>query len=145
MTLTLRIPYASPSLNAFANPHRTAKWKYRQLRKVWHRAIQDALLEARVAERQPLRWPFPPKALVQVVVTRYAPEHHWLDADNLAGGLKPILDALKSHEVIDDDSTKAIELLTRQAVSPYAQPTRWIELVLSIDPPMLRGLQKDAE
>jgi hypothetical protein len=138
MTLTLRIPRASPSLNDFSNPHRTGKWKYRQLRRLWHGAVKDAILEARVADRQPLRWPRPPKGLVYLVVTRYAPEHHWLDADNLAGGLKPVLDALKAFDVIDDDHTKAIELTTRQAVSPHAQPTRWTEIVLSIEPPMLR-------
>lgn len=138
MTLTLRIPRATPSLNDFANPHRSGKWKYRQLRRVWHRALQDALLEARVAERTPLRWPLPPKELVQVRVTRYAPEHQWLDADNLAGGLKPVLDALKAFDVIADDNSKAIELTLRQAVSPYAQPTRWTEIVLSLEPPMLR-------
>jgi len=140
MTLTLRIPHASPSMNDFANPHSSAKWKYRQLRRVWHKAITDALLEARVADRQPLRWPRPPREHVQVVVTRYAPEHQWLDPDNLRGGLKPVLDALKKHEVIVDDNAKAIELHDRQAVSPFAQPTRWTEIVLSIDPPMLREI-----
>lgn len=138
MTLHLRIPRASPSLNDFANPHRTGKWKYRQLRRTWHAEVKDALLEARVAERQPLRWPRPPKDLVYIVVTRYAPAHHWLDPDNLIGGLKPILDALRAHDVIADDSPRAIELTAGQDVSPHAQPTRWTEIALSIEPPMLR-------
>jgi hypothetical protein len=143
MTLTLRIPRASPSLNDFANPYSSSKYKYRELRKRWNREIGDALLEARVAERKPLRWPRPPKERVYLVVTRYAPEHQWLDADNLAGGMKPVLDALKAHDVIADDNTRAIELTTRQDVSPHAQPTRWTEIELSIDPPMRREWRED--
>ena len=137
MMLTLQVPEATPSLNAFSNPS-GRRWKYLRLRRHWKVAIKDALLEARAATRTPLAWPRPPKEFVLVQVTRYAPAHHWLDADNLAGGMKPLLDALKAHEVIADDAPTAIDLVPRQEVSPHAQPSRWTEIRLSIDPPLLR-------
>ena len=72
-------------------------------------------------------------------VTRYAPAHHWLDPDNLTGGLKPVLDALKAHEVIDNDTAKDIALEVRQAVSD-TNLARWTEIRLSLDPPELREI-----
>lgn len=139
MTLRLVILKATPSLNAFANL-RLQPWRYRELRRTWSRHLVDALLEARSLERHPLRWPRPPSERVTVRVTRYAPEHQWLDPDNLVGGLKPLLDALKVHEVIRDDTAKAIELEARQAVSPHRQPARWTEIRLTLDPPVLREI-----
>lgn len=137
MTLVLTILKATPSLNDFANL-RGQPWRYGELRRSWARHLVDALLEARVLERRPLRWPRPPQARVSVRVIRYAPEHQWLDPDNLVGGLKPLLDALKAHEVIADDAPQAIELDASQAVSPHRQPARWTEIRLSFDPPELR-------
>ena len=139
MTLTLTVLRATPSLNDFANIRRQP-WRYRDIRRTWYRAVQDALIEARSATRVPLAWPRPPHVQVTVQVTRYAPAHQWLDPDNLAGGLKPVLDALKAHEVIADDTAKAIKLIPRQDVSPHQQPTRWTEIRLSLDPPILREI-----
>lgn len=139
MTLVLTILKATPSLNAFANLRRQP-WRYREIRRSWSRHLVDALLAARALDRQPLRWPRPPSERVTVRVTRYAPEHQWLDPDNLVGGLKPLLDALKAHEVIRDDTAKAIELEAHQAVSPHRQPARWTEIQLSLDPPVVREI-----
>ena len=136
MTLVLSIPYPTPSLNAFANPS-GRRWKYAQIRKHWHRYAQDALLEARAEARRPLAWPRPPAEPVRVEVIRFAPEHQWLDRDNLYGGLKPLLDALRSFEVLADDTTKAIDLVARQEVSPHRVPARWTEIRLRLDPPAL--------
>jgi hypothetical protein len=94
MRLDLRIYRATPSLNEFHNLRRSNQWRYRQLRQAWLGAVGQALLEARTLERRPLRWPRPPSERVTVRITRYAPEHQWLDPDNLVGGLKPLLDAL---------------------------------------------------
>ena len=135
MTLVLTVYRATPSLNEFHNLRTTQHWKYRDLRRLWDRAIGDALLEARAAYRKPLTWPRPPKARVTVRVTRFAPAHQHLDPDNLVGGLKPLLDALKGHEVIADDTAKAIELEAAQVVSPHRQPQRWTEVRLSFDAP----------
>jgi len=137
MTLTLTVYRATPSLNEFANLRRSNAWKYRSLRSAWHYAIGQALLEARSMSRRPLAWPRPPKERVSVRVTRYAPAHHWLDPDNLTGGLKPVLDALKAHEVIDNDTAKDVELEARQEVSS-SNVARWTEIRLSLDPPELR-------
>jgi len=145
MTLVLTVLRATPSLNDFANRYTAAPWKYRDTRRLWHRLVGEALLEARVAYREPLRWPRPPRDHVVVQVTRYAAAHQWLDPDNLTGGLKPVLDALKSHDVIADDTAKAIDLVARQDVSPHRQPTRWTEIRLSLDPPSTWVQRQDAE
>lgn len=139
MTLTLTVLRATPSLNAFSNPGRSSRWRYADLRKRWRLALTDALLEARSAERVPLRWPRPPRAHVTVHVTRYrtagrAP----LDIDNLYGGLKPVLDAMKWHDLIDDDNPAAITVTADQDISPDRAPRTVIRL--SIEPPLLREI-----
>jgi hypothetical protein len=139
MTLMLTVYRATPSLNEFANIRRTQAWKYRSLRAAWHHAIGQALLEARSESRRPLSWPRPPKERVRICVTRYAPTHHWLDPDNLTGGLKPVLDALKAHELVVNDTAKDIDLVVNQAISETALP-RWTAIRLTLDPPTLREI-----
>jgi hypothetical protein len=139
VTLTLTVYRATPSLNEFANIRRSNAWKYRSLRTAWLGAIGQALLEARADYRRPLAWPRPPHERVTVHVTRYAPAHHWLDPDNLTGGLKPVLDGLKAHELIDNDTAKDIDLVVNQAISETNLP-RWTAIRLSIDPPTLREI-----
>lgn len=136
MTLTLTVYRATPSLNAFVNLRRS-DYRYAKIRKTWLEAVGHAVLEARSHYREPLRWPRPPRERVLVYVTRYAPAHHWLDPDNLAGGLKPVLDALKAHELIDNDTAKDIDLVVNQAISETNLP-RWTQIRLSLDPPMQR-------
>ena len=138
MTLVLTFLRATPSLNDFANRYRHAPWQYRDTRRLWHRLVSDALVEARVASLASLDWPRPPQDRVTVQVTRYAPAHQWLDPDNLSGGLKPVLDGLKAHAVIANDTAKAIDLVARQEVSPHQQPTRWTEIRLSFEAHLLR-------
>lgn len=141
MRLDLHVYRATPSLNEFHNLRRAQQWKYRQLRRTWLHEIGVALLQARANYRVPLTWPRPPRARVRVEVTRYAPEHHWLDPDNLVGGLKPVLDALTAHEVIDDDTAAAIDLQATQRVSGSADyGPRWTEIRLSLDPPVVREI-----
>ena len=137
MTLTLTVYRATPSLNEFHNLRRSQAWKWKSLRQAWLRDISTALLEARARVREPLRWPRPPKARVLVCVTRYAPAHHWLDPDNLMGGLKPVLDALKAHALIDNDTALDIDLVASQAISE-TNLARWTQIRLSLDPPMTR-------
>ena len=97
----------------------------------------DHFLEARSQVRRPLAWPRPPHERVAIRVTRYAPAHHWLDPDNLTGGLKPVLDGLKAHALIANDTAKDITLETHQDVSA-TNLARWTEIRLSLDPPTLR-------
>lgn len=137
MTLILTVYRATPSLNEFVNLRQSGKWKYAQLRKAWLDAIGQALLEARIEYRRPLAWPRPPHERVAIQVTRYAPVHQWLDPDNLTGGLKPVLDALKTSALIDDDTATDIDLVVNQAISE-TNLARWTAIRLSLDPPMLR-------
>jgi hypothetical protein len=139
MTLTLTVYRATPSLNEFANIRRSNAWKYRSLRSAWHYDIGQALLEARSQVRRPLAWPRPPQERVLVCVTRYAPAHHWLDPDNLTGGLKPVLDALKAHELIANDRSSDIDLVVNQAISE-SNMARWTAIRLSLDPPVVREI-----
>lgn len=138
MTLTLTVLRVTPSLNEFANPGR-AHWKYAHHRREWRRALTDALLEARAATRVPLRWPRPPRQHVTVRVTRLRPKG-WseLDVDNLYGGLKPVLDALKWHELIDDDKPACVTVTADQDISPDRAQRTLIRL--SIEPPILREI-----
>jgi len=144
MTLTLTVYRATPSLNEFANVRRSNAWKYRSLRSAWHYDLGQALLEARSAVRRPLAWPRPPTARVAVCVTRYAPAHQWLDPDNLTGGLKPVLDGLKAHELIANDTAKDIDLVVNQATSE-TNLTRWTSIRLSLNPPPTREEREDAQ
>lgn len=138
MTLTLTVFRATPSMNAFANPGR-AHWKYASLRREWRLALTDALLEARAATRVPLRWPRPPKQHVTVLVTRCRLRgQKELDVDNLYGGLKFLLDALKRHELIDDDKPACVTVTADQDISPDSAPRTIIRL--SIEPPLLRDI-----
>ena len=139
MTLSLTVYRATPSLNEFHNLRHSNAWKYRSLRKAWLDAIGQALLEARVEYRRPLPWPRPPKERVTIAITRHAPEHNWLDPDNLTGGLKPVLDALKAHELIANDTAKDIDLVVNQAISE-SNVSRWTAIRLSLDPPTLREI-----
>jgi hypothetical protein len=139
MTLTLTVYRATPSLNEFANIRLSNAWKYRSLRAAWHHDLGQALLAARADVRRPLAWPRPPKARVEVRVTRYAPAHHWLDPDNLTGGLKPVLDGLKAHAIIDNDTAKDIDLVVNQAISE-TNLARWTAIRLSLDPPDVREI-----
>jgi hypothetical protein len=139
MTLTLTVYRATPSLNEFHNVRRSQQWKYRAMRKTWLEAIQVALIEARAESRRPLTWPRPPLERVQVCVTRYAPAHHWLDPDNLTGGLKPVLDSLKAHALIANDTSKDIDLVVNQAISE-TNLTRWTAIRLTLEPPTIREI-----
>jgi hypothetical protein len=141
VTLTLTVLRATPSLNAFSNPGWTARFRYSDLRKRWRLALTDALLEARSADRVPLPWPRPPHEHVTVHITRYrTPGRAPLDVDNLYGGLKPVLDALKWHELIDDDNPSATTVTAEQDVSPDRAPRTVIRL--SLNPPLLREITR---
>lgn len=127
---------ATPSLNTFANPRHGSRWRYTELRRTWHRAIAEALLDS---GRARLWWPRPPDEHVTVDIVRARPQGRpALDVDNLYGGLKPVLDALKHHALIADDKPSAITLTARQAISPDRAPRT--EIRLSIEPPVLREI-----
>ena len=51
------------------------------------------------------------------------------DADNLVGGVKHLVDALRIAEIIPEDDTQAIRLeVTQEKVSSYKKEETWVEV-----------------
>lgn len=130
MTLVLRIPWATPSLNELAN--RRSRFAYKAQRTRWLRRINEAFLEAKAARghSRVSIWEKPPKCRVRVTVERFGRMEHALDGDNFTGGLKPVLDALRKLELIDNDTHQAIDLQGRQPKNPHRAPTMWTRITL---------------
>ena len=127
--LVLKIAAATPSLNDLTNVQST--FAYRTTRARWLKHVGDAWVEAKAAAgRGPVLWLKPPRCRVRVTIERFTRLEHALDADNLTGGCKPVLDALRTLALIDDDRHAAIELVTRQAKNPYRWPARWTQITL---------------
>jgi hypothetical protein len=118
VTLEMVIPAATPSLNAFAKAHfRT----YNAIRQTWVGHVRDGFFDALArAGRHAERWPTPPHAKVRLTVTRVIKSGQLLDLDNLVGGLKPVIDALKINGLIDDDNPHALDLVATQEINPHA-------------------------
>lgn len=129
-SLVLRIPYATPSLNEIAN--RRTRWAYRTAKTRWMRRLSDAYLAQRAALGRGRReiWCKPPRCRVRVTVERYGRSENALDRDNFVGGLKPVLDALRLLEFVDDDRDQAIELVATQPKNPHRTPLMWTEIRL---------------
>lgn len=126
----LRIPWPTPSLNEIANKrHRFA---YRALRARWLARVGAAFLEARSEAGRPrvAIWLRPPRCRVRVTVERFGRMENALDLDNLLGGLKPVLDALRALELIDEDRHAAIDLVAAQPKNPFKTPTMWTRITL---------------
>lgn len=89
--IELTIMEPTPGLNAFIYRH----WRsYYHLKKDWYTRLWIAALEAKCGK------PRLPKA--KVTIERYS--RGTLDEDNFRGGLKPVIDGLKSCGLIEDDS-----------------------------------------
>jgi len=129
MRLVLRIPFPTPSLNEMANVR--SPWNYKTTRERWKRYVTDAWFEAKAeAGRGPSLWHRPPGCKVRVTIERYTRTENALDVDNLIGGFKPVLDALKTLALVDDDKHAAIELLARQPKNPFRYPMNWTQITL---------------
>lgn len=127
--LVLRIPCATPSLNVIAN--KRSRWAYRTMRTQWMRRVSDAYLEVKHARgRGPAVWHKPPRCRVRVTVERFTRQANALDRDNFIGGLKPVLDALRYLELIDEDRDQALELVATQPKNPHRTPVAWTQLTL---------------
>lgn len=141
MTLRLRALISTPSLNDWSNVRQ--RWRYREIRRRWERALQEAVLESRAdLGCRVLPWPRPPRSLVHVHVVRYAPRAY--DDDNFRGGLKPVLDGLKALQLIADDAPKNIQVTAEQRRSPYRVPETWTTITLTVDEPGFLGAREDA-
>lgn len=56
--------------------------------------------------------PCPRSPRIRLLITRYG--SRLLDADNLAGGCKPLIDAVRRSGLISDDDPKSVELVFAQ-------------------------------
>lgn len=110
----LSVPEASPSLNAFAN--KRSPFVYPRLRGRWERLIRDAWYVARAEALVLSGFVPPPRA--RLTVYRYSAAD--LDRDNLTGGLKPVLDALRRCGLIADDAPDVLALDVHQERAPAA-------------------------
>jgi len=105
--ITLSIPEASPSLNELKGKH----WSHHQrMRRHWSMLVLIAKNEARVSMAAP-----PEQVTVQI--TREG--RRKLDEDNLAGGLKCLIDSLREQRLIVNDDPQHMTLLpTLQVLIP---------------------------
>lgn len=110
----LQVPEATPSLNAFAN--RRSVYCYQRLRGHWERQLLDAWYIARSTSTRLVGFVPPDRA--RLTVHRYASRA--LDPDNLVGGLKPVIDALRRLTLIadDDPASLTLEVLPMRAPAP---------------------------
>lgn len=92
---------ATPSRNAVDKLHWTAR---NRLRERWQWLIRVARLNERIV---PVRWPH-----ALLTIERYGPRK--LDHDNLVGGAKQLIDALKHEGFIVDDTPEHVTVEYRQ-------------------------------
>lgn len=102
---TLEVPKASPSLNEINGRH----WRhYREQKKLWEKEIWVAKSQAGI-------YGMPMFKRAKVSIERYG--LNLLDVDNLTGGCKMIIDALRALGLIEDDSPAHIDLTVKQHCS----------------------------
>lgn len=103
--LTLTVPKASPSLNTFNGKH----WSvYREQKKLWLKMLWVAKAQAEI-------YGLPMIERANVSIERFGAKS--LDEDNLAGGVKMLVDSLRSLGLIEDDSPAHIKLSVAQHLS----------------------------
>lgn len=91
------LPEATPSLNTFMRLHWT---KRRRVKEQWSRLVLAHL--PRNAEATGKR---------RLTVERHGKRP--IDLDNLAGGLKPVIDTLRAFRLLVDDDPASMELTVR--------------------------------
>lgn len=91
-----------PSLNAHIQNAGTGRWQYAKLRKEW----TEAMAIAQVTEHVPIA-----AAKRRVTLTRlFSGRQKRRDRDNLAGGCKPIVDAMIEAGLLVDDDDEYAEI-----------------------------------
>lgn len=114
--IVLKIPVPTPSLNKTRYRHWSA---YYAQKKAWREEIWAA--KARFYPGQAIT----PPSRAKVRIERYGKQ--MLDHDNFIGGLKPVIDALKLHALITDDSPDRLELDAQQFVGLPAHTVITVE------------------
>ena len=99
----LHVPIPTPSLNQIQGKHWTTVRALNQNMKL---AVMVALAGVQVPKAEGKR---------KLAITRHG--KGTLDADNLAGGCKGLIDALKVRGVIQDDSPAHLEVSFKQVVT----------------------------
>lgn len=116
MTLVLEIPRVPMSLNEMLSNG----WRHRhRATKVWRQEIALAVYQHADRPKEPFQ-----KA--RVVIERRSRGR--MDPDNLAGSMKPVIDALRHARVLVDDSPEHIELTVTQRQSFRDPPRTLIEI-----------------
>lgn len=104
MTFTLRIPEASPSLNAFYHKH----WRVEHAaKKRWLNMLTVAAIIAGATVATSKR---------RLTVGRYGTRK--LDVDNFLGGLKGCIDCLRKLNLLTNDDEAGMELVAEQHKLP---------------------------
>lgn len=107
--LRVTIDGVTPSLNKYLGMHWQAR---RKLRPQYAWAVRVAMLEAGWAEQCDLYPELAPRMRVQITSHRKA----LLEYDNLVGGAKPLVDALRDVHLIRDDSEEWADIEYLQVV-----------------------------
>ena len=113
MRYELTIPEPTPSLNRTQRRHWTHGYK---LKKRWQWLVWGALMTQ-----------LPPQGVIalnraRVTVTRYAP-YPIRDRDNLYGGCKPLIDAIKRCGlIVDDDAANVDKEVTEAKLGKGERP-----------------------
>lgn len=104
------LPFATPSLNELQRWHWAKRAKFRD----------QCALHLRVQRRNSmLPLPVEPSGVMHVEVIRYSAGR--LDFDNLAGGAKPLIDALVRERIITDDSPRWLKSEYSQRSAPRGE------------------------
>lgn len=109
MRFELMVSEVAPSPNTYVRAHWTV---YQKIKTLWSWLIVMAL--------QGSGKPLVPLPKAKVSIARFA--SRLLDPDNLVAAQKPVIDALKSNGIIQDDTAEHIELHVEQSKPPKGSP-----------------------
>jgi hypothetical protein len=101
VVIRIVLPEATPSLNTFIRLHWT---KRRRVKDSWSRLVLAHLPRGPGVEATGKR---------RLTVERHGKRA--IDLDNLAGGLKPVIDTLRAFRLLVDDNPLMMELAVRNA------------------------------
>lgn len=107
--IVIHVPMPTPSLNEFAY---SSRWKVKSIQDKWVKMLW-ALIGTN-------REKFKAAGKRNLTIVRRG--KRMLDMDNLYGGAKPVVDAIKSLGLIVDDDEKSIALVVTQAKLQKNEP-----------------------
>jgi len=108
ISATWRFSFDRPvkSMNDHLVNRGSSRFDYQKERKAWFQWVGLAKVNHRIAKATGIR---------RLVLTRvYADGQRRLDRDNLAGGMKPVVDGFTAHGLLVDDKEKWAQIYYRQ-------------------------------